>query len=202
MPADKPSDFAAEQAVLRARQQAARERETSRHTEHAAHMERLLGSHWGVQQKVLERGGFESQPMSPPPPAKPATVKDVKGADMIVPHYITTGTTMLQACKFLTEQRVGLLLVCDAEGGLVGVLSERDIIKTIARIGGGCLNDPIDRFVTADVTTCASTDKVSDVARTMSEKHFRHVPIVDDGLLKGMISATDIVNHFAKSTAN
>lgn len=197
----KPSDFAAEQAMLRAKRDAADRREAARQTAQESDMERLLSSHWGAQQKILERGGFESQPMTQTTKA-PSTVADVKGASMKVPLYISTGTTMLEACKFLANEKVGLVLVCDNEGSLVGVFSERDVIKTVARHGAGCLAEPVDRFVTVDVTTCASTDRVSAVAQVMSEKHFRHMPIVDDGILKGMISATDIVNHFARESAN
>lgn len=106
---------------------------------------------------------------------------------------------MLDAVRFLASRKIGLALVCDAEGSLVGVLSERDVIRSIAARGAQTLAMTVDPFITTDVVTCRSTDRVIDVAQMMSQRRIRHVPVVDDGILKGMISATDIVNFYAHS---
>ena len=129
-----------------------------------------------------------------------ALVRDVKAADEHVLH-ITTGATMMEAVRVLAERRVGLVLVCDKEGHLADVLSERDIVSGLAANGPGALEMEVCSFVTPDVFTCGSTDRLADVAAVMSERRFRHVPIVDDGVLKGMISASDIVRHYAATGA-
>lgn len=132
------------------------------------------------------------------PSGDATTIRDLKGdgGEGALLHIKTTAT-LREACEFLSERRIGLVLVCDAEGSLAGVLSERDVVRAIAEHGSDALRAACANFITRDVFTCTSTDLVVDVARTMSARRFRHLPIVDDGTLAGMVSATDIVDFFA-----
>lgn len=125
------------------------------------------------------------------------TVRDLKGEQDVSLLYIQAGTTILMAAQYLAKNRIGLVLVVDDEGALAGVLSERDIVRAIGTHGPGILTKPVDDIITHDVLTCRSSDKVAEVARVMSIRKFRHMPIVDDGVLQGMISASDIVRHIA-----
>ena len=84
-----------------------------------------------------------------------------------------------------------------ADGGLAGVISERDVIRAIYEHGNDALNMPTDAFIVRDVHTCKNEDRAVDIAKVMAERRIRHVPIFDDGYLAGMVSATDIVKHYA-----
>ena len=97
----------------------------------------------------------------------------------------------------MSELLIGLTLVIASDGALAGVISERDVVRALYEHGNHALNMPVDMFMARDVLTCSDQDKVEDVARLMAEKHIRHLPIVEDGYLAGMISATDLVRHFA-----
>lgn len=155
--------------------------------------EQLVSDHWGGEDpaKAVEQGGGMG--------ASDALIKDLKNFDGGGLLYIATGDTVMQAIQFMAGQRVGLVLVCDAEGHLAGVLSERDIIRVIAGHGPDTLEMAVENFITTDVATCTTKDRIGDVATMMSERRIRHVPVVDDGVLKGMISATDMVHHLAKA---
>jgi len=122
-------------------------------------------------------------------------IKDIKGQAATEVLHVNAGRPLREAIDFLAVHRIGLSLVIDANGALAGVLSERDVIRAIAEHGADALKLPIDAFMMVDVYTCSSNDRVADIAAVMSARHFRHVPIVDDGYLMGMVSASDIVKY-------
>jgi len=124
-------------------------------------------------------------------------VKDVKGINEDFVLHIPAGKPLRHAADYLAEHRIGLTLVIGADGALAGVISERDIIRALYEHGNDALNMPVDAYMALDVLTCSDNDRVADVAMLMSEKHIRHLPIVEDGYLAGMISATDLVRHYA-----
>ena len=179
-------------------QKKALEREQKQHA-----LDRVISDHWGGDPAAA---GAAQGAQTPEPgnqgggmPASDARVKDLKNFDGAGLLYVSTDSQLMQAIQTLAQQKVGLVLVCDPEGGLAGVLSERDVIRVIAGHGAAVLDMTIDSFITTDVATCGSNDRVADVAALMSERRIRHLPIVDAGILKGMISASDIVTFLAKS---
>lgn len=96
------------------------------------------------------------------------------------------------AAKLMAEKRIGSVLVMDKEK-IAGILSERDIVKTLAKEGASCLDGPVSRLMTAKVVTCRPDQSISNVMELMTTGRFRHVPVVADGRLAGMISIGDVV---------
>lgn len=124
-----------------------------------------------------------------------ATVGDVLQGRIGGVQTTLAGVTLAEAATKLAEQDIGILVVCDAQGGLVGVLSERDIVRAIGRRGSGVLKDSIDNIVTRDVVTCTDTTSAQDVIATMNQRRFRHMPVLRDGSVAGIVSLSDLINH-------
>lgn len=124
-------------------------------------------------------------------------IRDIKSGSPKAILHVAPARPMREAIDFLAQKKIGLALVVDADGSLAGVISERDVIRAIYEHGGDALGMPIAAFMIKDVITCAAEDRIVDVAKTMTERHFRHMPIVDDGYLAGMLSASDLVEYFA-----
>lgn len=106
--------------------------------------------------------------------------------------------TISHAVQILKEKRIGALMVTDQNGALLGILSERDIVRRMADTPGQTLPQEVAALMTADVVTCAPEDYVMDVLKRMTEGRFRHMPVVRDGNLCGMITIGDVVNHRLK----
>lgn len=101
---------------------------------------------------------------------------------------------LTEAAEIMNRNRVGMTLVCEKDE-LVGVLSERDIVAAISRIGSVALADPVRRFMKRPVVTCRPEDRIEDVMYTMSSRDIRHLPVVVNGNLLGMISIGDVIHH-------
>jgi CBS domain-containing protein len=92
----------------------------------------------------------------------------------------------------LAEHNVGALVVVDGEA-VVGIVSERDIVRQLNQRGAELLNAPVSEIMTTSVFTCLPTDSVDSLAATMTERRIRHMPVVDEGSLVGIVSIGDIV---------
>jgi CBS domain-containing protein len=92
----------------------------------------------------------------------------------------------------LAEHNVGALPVIEAER-LVGIVSERDVVRRLHLGGAGLLQLRVSDIMSTSVTTCGPTDKIEDLARIMTERRFRHMPVVEDGALVGIVSIGDLV---------
>ena len=103
--------------------------------------------------------------------------------------------SLAEAARLLVERRIGALVVADAEQAVIGIISERDIVRAVAGHGGRALDDAVSRHMTAKVVTCAPSADLDEVMETMTEGRFRHVPILDDGHLVGIVSIGDVVKH-------
>lgn len=104
------------------------------------------------------------------------------------------GVTMLEATEFLSEKRIGAAIILKGET-IAGILSERDIVKAIARSGVEVLDRPISGYMTEDVKTCTETDTVESVMDQMTDGRFRHLPVVNGTRLIGIISIGDVVKR-------
>ena len=92
-------------------------------------------------------------------------------------------------------RRIGAILVMNESGRIEGILSERDIVRVIAERGAGILNEPVTAAMTRNVVTCDRTATVGSIMETMTRNKFRHLPVVEDGRVVGVISIGDVVNH-------
>jgi len=103
--------------------------------------------------------------------------------------------SVADAAALLTTKRVGVAVVCDAKGKLVGVLSERDIVKGLAQYGKAALEMPVRNVMSSPVVTCSPADTVKSVMEVMTERRIRHLPVLEkDGDLLGIVSIGDAVN--------
>ncbi|MCP8940346.1 CBS domain-containing protein [Alsobacter sp. SYSU M60028] len=118
-------------------------------------------------------------------------ILDVKGREVatIQPHR-----SISDAVAVLHEKRIGALVVVGADGKVMGILSERDIIRAIAA-GGHVLTDPVSRYMTAKVITCTPDTLVVDLMEDMTRGRFRHMPVIDQDRLAGIVSIGDVVKQ-------
>jgi CBS domain-containing protein len=103
--------------------------------------------------------------------------------------------TLLDAARRLALRRIGAIVVVDARGELVGIISERDIIRALSEAGPDCAERPVAEFMTRHVVTCRETDTLDELMAMMTARRFRHLPVVTDGDLVGIISIGDVVKH-------
>ena len=108
---------------------------------------------------------------------------------------IESGSTLADAAHLLAEKRIGAVVVSDADHVVLGILSERDIVRAVAAAGASALGSPVSRYMTAEVVTCSGHAAVHELMETMTRRRFRHVPIVEGGQLRGMVSIGDLVKH-------
>jgi CBS domain-containing protein len=108
---------------------------------------------------------------------------------------IEPGATMKSAVALLAEKRIGAVLVLGADNRIVGILSERDIVRAIAERSAAALDEPVSRSMTRKVSTCTESETIATLMERMTEGKFRHLPVVDQGRLVGIISIGDVVKH-------
>ena len=97
------------------------------------------------------------------------------------------------AAKLLSAHHIGALVVRDADGGVVGILSERDIVRTMADVGSAGLQAPVAQIMTRNVSTCDVNDSISSLMERMTEGKFRHMPVFDKDRLVGLVSIGDVL---------
>lgn len=106
-----------------------------------------------------------------------------------IPDY----ETVAKAAEILARERIGALIVTSPGGDLAGILSERDVVRAIAKNGTAAIESKLIELMTRDVICCSPDDTIDAVMSVMTEKRFRHVPVKDNGRLVGMISIGDVV---------
>ena len=89
--------------------------------------------------------------------------------------------------------RIGAVVVAGSDGKVLGILSERDIVRALSARGNAALETPVAEVMTRKVVTCSLQDKLVDLMQRMTEGKFRHFPVVEDGRLVGIISIGDVV---------
>jgi len=113
-----------------------------------------------------------------------------KGRDVVT---VPSGATLSEAARLLSHRRIGAVVVQDGDGTVAGILSERDIIAALANESVNALAQNVASYMTRRMTTCRESDTVEDLMELMTRKRFRHVPVVEDGRLTGIVSIGDIV---------
>ncbi|MFO0990802.1 MAG: CBS domain-containing protein [Hyphomicrobiales bacterium] len=108
--------------------------------------------------------------------------------------HTALATDKLEAiAKILADKRIGSVVITDAKGGIAGILSERDIVRAVARNGVGALELPASTVMTSEVRTCGPGDSEGELMAVMTAHRIRHLPVVEAGRLTGMISIGDVV---------
>lgn len=128
-----------------------------------------------------------------------ARILSEKGRDVqtIQPHR-----TLAEAAKIMAERRIGAAVVTGADQSVLGILSERDIVRAVATAGGEALTHPVSRYMTARVVTCPEKLGIDEAMEIMTNGKFRHLPVVEGGHLVGIVSIGDIVKrHIEKIEA-
>jgi CBS domain-containing protein len=103
--------------------------------------------------------------------------------------------TLAEAVSVLADKRIGAVVVCDAKGKLRGILSERDVVRAMARDGAAALERPISSYMTTEVQTTDQTEAVPSLMERMTTSRFRHIPVLENGTLAGIVSIGDVVKH-------
>jgi CBS domain-containing protein len=123
------------------------------------------------------------------------TVKAIlanKGKDVLT---IEPTADLAAAVKLLAERRIGALLVCGPDRRVAGIISERDIVRALAQRGSAALQEQVGQVMTRKVVTCTETETVGEIMERMTAGKFRHVPVVEQGRLIGIVSIGDVVKH-------
>ncbi|WP_439361376.1 CBS domain-containing protein [Bradyrhizobium sp. DASA03007] len=98
------------------------------------------------------------------------------------------------AIKLLVEKKIGAVLVMN-QSRLEGILSERDIVRVLGERGAGVLEEPVAEVMTRKVVACKETDTVAELMEMMTTGKFRHLPVIENGKVVGLISIGDIVKR-------
>jgi CBS domain-containing protein len=113
-----------------------------------------------------------------------------KGSDVLT---LEPNATLTDAMDILAKRRIGALVVTGADRRIVGIISERDVVRAIAEHGTGILQSPVSEMMTRKVVTCGQNETIAEIMGRMTAGKFRHVPVVEQGRLIGIVSIGDIV---------
>lgn len=118
-------------------------------------------------------------------------ILQAKGGDGVI--TIKPGTKVSEAAQILAERRIGGLVVSSDGEAPEGILSERDIVRSLAVRGATCLNEKVDDMMTRNPVCCSRQDTSDAVLARMTDGRFRHMPVVEDGKLVGIVTIGDVV---------
>jgi CBS domain-containing protein len=119
-------------------------------------------------------------------------ILSAKGGDVI---SIDPTATLDTAVKTLTKHRIGAVLVLGPDRRVIGILSERDIVRALGEQGAEVLTKPLAQVMTRKVVTCSQTETVATIMERMTTGKFRHVPVIEQDQVVGIISIGDVVKH-------
>ena len=106
---------------------------------------------------------------------------------------------LLDIVTSLASKRIGAIVIVGEKGELAGIISERDVIQALAKSSKAALEDSVSKHMTREVVTCQESTTIDEMMELMTQGRFRHVPVIEDGALIGIISIGDVVkNHIAE----
>ncbi len=119
-----------------------------------------------------------------------ATILGNKGGEVVSAN---TDASLLDIAKTLREHSIGCIVVSDGKDGIAGIVSERDLVRAIATSGTDILKSPVSRIMTKKVVSCRKSDTIHTIMAAMTDGRFRHMPVMEDNKLIGVISIGDVV---------
>ncbi|HUQ54029.1 CBS domain-containing protein [Lentzea sp.] len=119
-------------------------------------------------------------------------IADVVRAKGSAVATIDQDRSVSELLRTLADHNVGAIVVV-GPSGVTGIVSERDVVRHLHETGADLLSAPVSSIMTVDVYTCSPTDTVDDLTVVMTERRFRHVPVMSDGQLVGIVSIGDVV---------
>jgi CBS domain-containing protein len=108
---------------------------------------------------------------------------------------VTPEATVSEAVASLRDHRIGALVVSSDQKHIQGIISERDVVRALAATAAAVLEDPVSSIMSRDVTTCGPDNDLLSLMSIMTEKRIRHVPVVSNDVLCGIVSIGDVVKH-------
>ena len=115
-----------------------------------------------------------------------------KGATVIT---IEPDRSVRELLGLLAEHGIGAVVVSEDGTGVAGIVSERDVVRRLQLYGEEILDGPVAGIMTVDVSTCAPPDDLEQLMETMTEQRIRHLPVIEEGRLVGLVSIGDVVKH-------
>ena len=119
-------------------------------------------------------------------------ILSVKGNNVV---SIEPTATLETAVRTLAENKIGALLVLGPDRRIIGILSERDIVRVFAQHGASVLAQPLSQVMTRKVVTCSPSDTIGVIMERMTAGKFRHVPVIEQDQIVGIVSIGDVVKH-------
>jgi len=123
---------------------------------------------------------------------KVSSVLKHKGHDVVT---VAPQQTVASVVKVLAQNRIGAVPVINEEAQLIGIISERDIIRGMSEHADAVLTLPAEQLMTRDVKTCSSEDQLVDLMEVMTLQRIRHLPVIENGALHGIVSIGDVVKQ-------
>ena len=123
---------------------------------------------------------------------KVSDILSAKGRDVVV---IEPSANLQTAAKLLASRKIGAVVILGAGRRISGILSERDIVRAMSEFGASALDLPVGQAMTRDVMTCAEDDTCAEIMERMTSGKFRHLPVVRDSQMIGLISIGDVVKQ-------
>lgn len=121
-----------------------------------------------------------------------ATILKAKGRAV---ETVAGNVSLADVAQRLSKHRIGAIVVCGARGDVVGIVSERDIVRMLAAHGPEALSRAASEAMTSNIQTCREADTIDEVMSRMTNGRFRHLPVVENGELLGIVSIGDVVKH-------
>jgi CBS domain-containing protein len=106
---------------------------------------------------------------------------------------VAPGTTVQKVAELLSSKRIGAVVVSADGKSATGIISERDIVRELGRRGAACLGEPVESLMTAKIISCTRTEGTDAVLGRMTDGRFRHMPVIEEGQMVGLISIGDVV---------
>ena len=122
-------------------------------------------------------------------------IADILGAKGNTVHHVLPWLTVAEVVERLGRLGIGAVLVCDEHTAIRGIVSERDIVRALRKHGAALLGMPISEVMTRYVQTCDPEETVAHAMARMTAGRYRHLPVLVDGRLVGMVSIGDLVKH-------